>query len=95
MFEELKPRPELLRYGYAPGNYMGRCHYCEKTVTGIDKRAICCLPCAELRLGEETTDGSYFPLRIEYLDGGTATVYAPSAIPSGRAFKVLETNYKP
>jgi len=42
----------LKQYGYAPGNYMSRCHRCEKVVTGLDKRAITCLPCAQLRHAE-------------------------------------------
>ena len=37
----------LKRYGYAPGNYMSRCHHCEQVVTGVDKRATTCRPCAE------------------------------------------------
>ncbi len=37
----------LKAYGYAPGNYMGRCRVCNTVVDGIDKRAITCRPCAE------------------------------------------------
>lgn len=44
---ELPSRPELRQYGYAPGNYMGRCRVGEHTVHNIDKRASCCLECAE------------------------------------------------
>lgn len=45
----------LKQYGYVPGNYMSRCHRCEKVVTGLDKRAITCLPCAQLRHAERTS----------------------------------------
>lgn len=90
-----RSRPELRKFGYAPGNYMGRCGSCATVVSGIDKRATCCLTCAESLFKEETTDGSYFPLHIEYVDGGTAVVYSPCSLPEGREFKVLETNYKP
>lgn len=44
------PRPDWLhlkRYGYAPGNYMCRCHRCGQVADGLDKRANCCRPCAE------------------------------------------------
>lgn len=91
---EHTPRPELIRYGYAPGNYMGRCRECDTVVSDIDKRATCCETCAMKLMREETTDKSYFPIRIEYTDTGTsAIVYSPDAIPSARSFKVLETNY--
>ena len=46
-------RPELgdwlhlKAYGYAPGGYMNQCHRCYQVVTGVDKRAITCRPCAE------------------------------------------------
>ena len=39
----------LMRYGYAPGHYMNTCRQCGETVTNVDKRAICCRPCAEAR----------------------------------------------
>lgn len=48
-----RPAPEraewehLKRYGYAPGNYMQRCHRCQQIVTDVDKRAITCRLCAE------------------------------------------------
>ena len=38
----------MRRYGYAPGNYMNKCHHCQQVVTGADKRAVTCHPCAEL-----------------------------------------------
>jgi len=46
------PQPEpdwlhLKRYGYAPGNYMNRCHACEAMFSDLDKRASTCRPCAE------------------------------------------------
>ena len=40
-WQHLKP------YGYAPGHYMNKCHNCEQVVTGVDKRAHTCRPCAE------------------------------------------------
>lgn len=40
-WEHLKP------YGYAPGNYLNRCHACNQVTTDTDKRAITCRPCAE------------------------------------------------
>ena len=42
----------LMRYGYAPGNYMSRCHNCDKIAYHVDKRAITCRPCAEVRHAE-------------------------------------------
>lgn len=36
----------LLRYGYAPGNYMNTCRTCNETHIFLDKRARCCLDCA-------------------------------------------------
>jgi hypothetical protein len=50
-----RPEPEraewqhLLRYGYAPGNYMNTCQRCGEVAHGVDKRARCCRPCAEAR----------------------------------------------
>jgi len=38
----------LKSFGYAPGNYMGRCHTCNEIVSDVDKRAITCRPCAEM-----------------------------------------------
>ncbi len=43
----------LKRYGYAPGNYMIRCRRCTEVKTDLDKRAICCKPCAEKRYAFE------------------------------------------
>ena len=39
----------LKRYGYAPGYYMSKCCRCGKWVGDLDKRAVCCKPCAEAR----------------------------------------------
>lgn len=39
----------LKQYGYAPGNYLAKCHFCDKVAEFIDKRATCCRPCAEAR----------------------------------------------
>lgn len=36
----------LKRYGYAPGDYMNRCHRCGAEVV-MDKRAVICRSCAE------------------------------------------------
>lgn len=37
----------LLKYGYAPGNYMGKCHTCNEIHIDLDKRATNCRTCAE------------------------------------------------
>lgn len=39
----------LKQYGYAPGDYMNRCHACGEVVEFVDKRAIICRPCAEAK----------------------------------------------
>jgi len=39
----------LKQYGYAPGDYMNKCHTCGKVVAFVDKRATICRPCAEAR----------------------------------------------
>ena len=39
----------LKQYGFAPGDYMSKCHTCGFVVCGLDKRASCCRPCAERR----------------------------------------------
>lgn len=38
--------PKWPFFGFAPGNYMGKCHDCGEACTGMDKRAVRCLPCA-------------------------------------------------
>jgi DNA-directed RNA polymerase subunit RPC12/RpoP len=45
----------LKAHGYAPGSYMGNCLTCQKGVTGLDKRAIRCRPCAERLHTEQPT----------------------------------------
>ena len=40
-----------LACGFAPGNYLAKCLYCDQTFQG-DKRATCCFGCATNRLGE-------------------------------------------
>lgn len=48
MSHELDPSwASLMLYGYAPGDYMGKCAECGEIVHDIDKRATCCRPCAE------------------------------------------------
>lgn len=39
----------LKRYGYAPGDYMSMCCRCGESVSGLDKGAVTCKPCAEAR----------------------------------------------
>jgi hypothetical protein len=39
----------LLRYGYAPSNYMNTCQRCGEVSHGVDKRAHACRACAEAR----------------------------------------------
>ena len=53
-----EPREHLKQYGYAPGSYMGRCHACDKIASGVDKRAITCRPCAEVRHAALAQHGS-------------------------------------
>jgi hypothetical protein len=50
--QEQEPWEHLKHYGYAPGNYMSRCRICDKLAYGVDKRAITCRPCAEVRYAE-------------------------------------------
>lgn len=40
-------RPELRVYGYAPGSYSSLCYVGNHVADNIDKRATCCLDCAE------------------------------------------------
>lgn len=37
----------LIKYGYAPGNYMSMCRTCDEIHIDLDKRAINCRTCAE------------------------------------------------
>jgi len=46
----------LKGYGYAPGEYMSKCHRCKQAVTGLDKRAVTCRPCAEALDAERRPD---------------------------------------
>jgi hypothetical protein len=45
----------LMVYGYAPGSYMGNCFTCQQGVTGLDKRATRCRPCAERLHADQST----------------------------------------
>ena len=48
---KLKTHKErLLDYGYASGSYMGKCGCCKVEIVDVDKRATCCLKCAEKML---------------------------------------------
>lgn len=49
---------KLKRYGYAPGNYMTKCHRCDCVVNGLDKRATCCRACAEVAHAQPPQDTS-------------------------------------
>jgi hypothetical protein len=49
--DELKAWPF---YGYAPGNYTGRCFKCARSFDGLDKRAISCLECAVISAKQVT-----------------------------------------
>jgi hypothetical protein len=46
----------LKGYGYAPGDYMNKCHRCGQIVSGLDKRAVTCRPCAEALDAEPMLD---------------------------------------
>jgi hypothetical protein len=52
LFSAAPAAPEwehLKKYGYAPGNYMNRCCWCNQVKNDLDKRAVACRPCAEER----------------------------------------------
>ena len=53
-WEHLKP------YGYAPGNYMGKCHECGKVWDDQDKRAWTCRECAEKTHAEALADAEAY-----------------------------------
>jgi uncharacterized protein (DUF1778 family) len=36
-------------YGYAPGDYMGRCNTCETEMWNVDKHAYHCIDCAVIQ----------------------------------------------
>jgi hypothetical protein len=38
---------DLIPFGYAVGNYSGKCRICNLLLNGVDKRAWSCRPCAE------------------------------------------------
>jgi|APSaa5957512535_1039671.scaffolds.fasta_scaffold04652_5 hypothetical protein len=49
VFEDYKigsDRLDLVRFGYAPGNYMSRCWSCGDNLWNVDKRCHTCEPCA-------------------------------------------------
>ena len=47
LVDRLTPSDELLhRFGYAPGDYGGKCAICEDLMDGVDKRASRCRWCA-------------------------------------------------
>lgn len=54
MLRELDTRPDLRKYGYAPGGYMIQCAIGQHTAIDCDKRASCCLVCAEAALAKES-----------------------------------------
>ena len=43
----------LKQFGFAPGNYMGKCSICGKGMDFVDKRASRCFDCAEKIADEE------------------------------------------
>lgn len=43
---KLLDRRELVRWGWAPGDYMGKCRECGEEWWNGDKRAACCERCA-------------------------------------------------
>lgn len=53
----------LKGYGYAPGNYMSKCHRCKQVVI-MDKRAVTCRPCAEAMDAEPDPDPHEDPQAI-------------------------------
>jgi len=44
------PSTDLRDYGYAPGNYSGKCFTCEQMMDFVDKRCHCCKPCAQKKM---------------------------------------------
>jgi hypothetical protein len=44
------PSTDLRDYGYAPGNYSGKCFTCEVMMDFVDKRCHCCKPCAQKKM---------------------------------------------
>lgn len=70
----------LKGYGYAPGNYMSKCHRCQHVVSGLDKRAITCRSCAELAELREKVGLAYGYLLCVNNEPGT-----PHQMPPQRA----------
>lgn len=46
----------LKAYGFAPGNYLSRCHKCNTVAQDLDKYAITCRPCAETMHAKRLAD---------------------------------------
>jgi predicted Fe-S protein YdhL (DUF1289 family) len=40
---------QLVKYGYAPGNYESQCVVCDDRMCDVDKRCRVCIKCARLR----------------------------------------------
>ncbi len=55
---DLPLREDLRKFGYAPGGYMIQCRVGSHTAIDCDKRASCCLECAEKLLAKETEHDS-------------------------------------
>lgn len=51
------PDADLLRYGYAPGNYTMHCTSCKQFKDGVDKRCTRCRECAEAQYWHDTVKG--------------------------------------
>ncbi|QKE11204.1 hypothetical protein O152_gp054 [Pseudomonas phage PaBG] len=55
---DLPLREDLRKFGYAPGGYMIVCRVGDHPAIDCDKRASCCLECAEKLLAKETEHDS-------------------------------------
>lgn len=78
---ELPLRPELRAYGYAPGNYMGNCAVGSHTMYNVDKRAQCCLTCAEkLLAASKLQPVPAEPAALDQYVGGLLTAMKDTAI---------------
>jgi len=64
----------LTAYGYAPGNYLSRCHKCGDTPV-MDKRATTCRPCAE-KMYDAALTSARNRLVMETLDDEPAVIGA-------------------
>ena len=58
-----KLTPDMQIGSYAPGNYMCRCHSCDRLFTG-DKRALTCFDCAK----EQAATARTLELVAEWFD---------------------------